>query len=88
LCQAVGVPQGELQEFNHYLSLVRTVVRMFSIVRIYSKRLFFIFSPGYCWFADKVGLYVALALYLWEHRNFDWLFEHYSWLSVYGLFHL
>jgi hypothetical protein len=27
-------------------------------------------------FADEVGFCMALALYLWEHRNFVWLFEY------------
>jgi hypothetical protein len=75
-CQDVGVPHGELQEFSHYLSLVSTVMRRFSIVQICSKRLLAIFSsPVYCWFADKIGLCVALALHLWECRNFVRLFE-------------
>jgi hypothetical protein len=30
----------------------------------------------YRWFADEIDLCVALALYLWEHKNFVWLFEH------------
>jgi hypothetical protein len=77
LCQAVGIPEGELQEFSNYLSLVSTVVRRFSIVPISSKRLFIIFlSPVYRWFAEDVSLCVDIALYLWQHKNFDWLFAH------------
>jgi hypothetical protein len=48
-------------------------VRRFSIVPICSKRLFIIF---YRWFVDEVGLCVDLALYLLQHKNFSWLFEH------------
>jgi hypothetical protein len=33
-------------------------------------------SPVYSWFADMVGLCMALTLHLWEYRNFVWLFEH------------
>jgi hypothetical protein len=35
LCEAVSIPNGELQEFSHYFSLPRTVVRMSSIVPSY-----------------------------------------------------
>jgi hypothetical protein len=31
LYEAVGVPDGKLQEFSHNVSLARTVVRRFSI---------------------------------------------------------
>jgi hypothetical protein len=31
LYEAVGIPDGKLQEFSHYVSLARTVVRRFSI---------------------------------------------------------
>jgi hypothetical protein len=27
------------------------------------------------WFANEVGLCVSLALYLWQYKNFVWLFE-------------
>jgi hypothetical protein len=33
-------------------------------------------SHVFRWFVNEVDLYVALALYLWENRNFDWIFEH------------
>jgi hypothetical protein len=36
----------------------------------------YLLIPVYHWFADEVGLCVALAQYLWEHKNFIWLFEH------------
>jgi hypothetical protein len=54
------------------------VVRRFSIVPICLERLFILvgLSPVYLWFADEVGLCVALVLHLWEHRNFVLLFEH------------
>jgi hypothetical protein len=43
------------------------------------RRLFVIFLSlilVYQWYADKIGVCVALAVYLWEHRNIVWLFEH------------
>jgi hypothetical protein len=40
LCGAVSIPNGELQEFSHYFSLPRTVVRRLSIVSSCSKRPF------------------------------------------------
>jgi hypothetical protein len=40
LCEAVSIPNGVLQEFSHYLSLARTVVRRLSIVLSCSKRPF------------------------------------------------
>jgi hypothetical protein len=77
LYQAIGILQGELQEFSHYLSLLIIAVRRFSIVLICSNRLFIIFLiPVHSWFADEIGLCVALPLFLWEHKNFVWLFKH------------
>jgi hypothetical protein len=74
LCEAVGVPQGE---FSHYLSLAITVLRGFSIVPFaptgFSSYLFKAWiSLVWSW----VGLYMDLALYLWQHKNFVWLFDH------------
>jgi hypothetical protein len=40
LCETVGIPNGELQEFSHYLCLPRTVVRRLSIFPSCSKRPF------------------------------------------------
>jgi hypothetical protein len=37
--------------------------------------------PVYRWFADEIGLCVALALYLCERKNSVWLFEHLSLLA-------
>jgi hypothetical protein len=55
------------------------VVGWFSIVSICSKRLFIIFFKS--WFADEIGLCVALALYLWERNNlFGYLSICYCWL--------
>jgi hypothetical protein len=80
--QAVSIPQGELYEFSQYLILVSTVFRRFSMVPMHTKRIFILFlSSVYRWFADKIGLCVALALYLWERRNFiGYLSIYYSWL--------
>jgi hypothetical protein len=39
---AVGVPDGKFQEFCHYVSLARTVVRRFNIDPSWSKRPFII----------------------------------------------
>jgi hypothetical protein len=45
------------------------IVGRFSIVIICSERLFIIYLSPVCrWFADKVGLFVALALYMWEQE--------------------
>jgi hypothetical protein len=47
------------------------------MVPMYAKRLFIIYlSSVYRWFADKIGLCVALALYLWECRHCIWLYDH------------
>jgi hypothetical protein len=52
-------------------------VRRFSIVSICSKRLLSYFlSLVNRWFADEVGLCVDLALYVWQQKDFVWLFEH------------
>jgi hypothetical protein len=42
------------------------IVRRISIVPFIQKN---------HWFADEIGLCVALVLYLWECKNFVWLFE-------------
>jgi hypothetical protein len=42
LYEAIGVPDGKLQEFGHYVSLARMVVRRFSIDHSWSKRPFII----------------------------------------------
>jgi amino acid permease len=60
---------------RHYLSLVSTVVRRFSIVLICFAFHHIFLSLVYRWFADEVGL-CDLALHLWQHKNFVWLFEH------------
>jgi hypothetical protein len=43
LYEVIGVPDGKLQEFGHYVSLARTVVRRFSIDPSWSKKPFIIF---------------------------------------------
>jgi hypothetical protein len=40
LMKAVGVPECKLKKCDHYLSLVRTMVRRFIVVPICSNRLF------------------------------------------------
>jgi hypothetical protein len=42
LYEAVGIPDGKLKEFSHYVSFARTVVRRFSIDPSWSKRPFII----------------------------------------------
>jgi hypothetical protein len=51
------------------------VVRKFSIVQKGFSSNFLSTVYIYIWFGHEVGLCVAAALYLWERRNFVWLFE-------------
>jgi hypothetical protein len=75
LCQEVGVPQSELQEFTHNFIFVNTVVKRFNVVPIYSKIIFFIFYSHISLVCRSDWFSVALSLYLWESKNFVWLLE-------------